>query len=303
MSKLPDFEAWAVFAKVVECGSFSAAAQELNLSQSTVSKAVARLEAKMQTTLFQRTSRKLVLTESGQAVETYARKLLADGETLEAQLRDEVNQLQGKVRFSVPLSFGLREVAPLLPEFCRQYPHIELDMDLSDEQVDLIEGRFDFALRIARLDDSSMLAKRLCRVALLAVASPECVARYGIPAHPKDLAAYPALVYSNAKNADHWSFRHHRQGAYTQTVKAGIRANTADVFLPLLLSGCGVTLIPEFLVCREIREGRLLTLLDDWTLEPISLYLLAPPNPLRPKRVQVLMDFLYAALRQASWAR
>ncbi|STZ76166.1 LysR family transcriptional regulator [Bergeriella denitrificans] len=303
MSRLPDFEAWAVFAKVVEHGSFSAAAQTLNLSQATVSKAVSRLEARMQTTLFQRTSRKLVLTESGQAVQAYAQQLLADGEALEAQLRDEVDRFQGKVRFAVPLSFGLREIAPLLPEFNRRYPNIELDIHLADEQVDLIAGHFDFALRIARLDDSSLLAKRMCKVALLAVAAPAYLAEHAAPEHPKDLAFQTALVYTNAKNAQNWTFRHEELGSFTQTVQPKIQANSADVFLPMLLAGRGIAVVPEFLVCDEIRSGRLQMLLAGWQIEPLSLYLLAPPNPLRPKRVQALMDFLYEALRQTSWAR
>ena len=303
MATLPDFEAWAVFAKVVETGSFSGAARALNLSQATVSKAVSRLEARMQTTLFQRTSRKLMLTESGQAVQAYAQQLLADGEALEAQLRDEVDQFRGKIRFAVPMSFGLREIAPLLPEFCRRYPHIELDLHLADEQVDLIGDRFDFALRIARLEDSSFLAKRLCQVALLAVAAPDYIERHGRPAHPKALNPDTALVYTNAKNAHSWTFRHSTHGEFTQVVRPKIQANSADVFLPALLAGQGMTIIPEFLVCDALRNGQLCTLLDDWRIEPLSLYLLAPPNTLRPKRVQALMDFLEQALRQTSWAQ
>ncbi|WP_150539874.1 LysR family transcriptional regulator [Actinobacillus vicugnae] len=303
MAKLPDFEAWAIFAKVVETGSFSATAQVLNLSQATVSKAISRLEERMKTTLFQRTSRKLVLTESGQTVQAFAQQLLADGEALEAQLRDEVDQFQGKVRFTVPLSFGLREIAPLLPEFCQQYPNIELDMHLADETVDLIDDRFDFALRISRLEDSSLLAKRLCNVALLLVATPSYLAEYGTPQHPKDIVSQTALIYTNVKNARSWTFRHATQGEFTQVIQPKMQANTADVFLPLLLAGKGISVIPEFMVSDEIRRGQLQSVLAEWKIEPISLYLLAPPNPLRPKRVQVLMDFFAEKLRNSVWAK
>ncbi|MGV6988309.1 LysR substrate-binding domain-containing protein [Testudinibacter sp. P80/BLE/0925] len=292
MNQLPDFEAWAIFAKVVETGSFSAAAQALQLSQATVSKAISRLESRMNTTLLQRTSRKLTLTESGLAVQEYAKALLAQGIGLEAQLRAEVNQLQGKVRFALPMSFGLLQVAPLLAEFSARYPEIELDLHFADEQQDLIEAHFDFALRIAKLDDSSYRARRLCCVARLLVGAPAYFARNGSLRHPKDLPAHRTLVYNNVKNVCSWTFYHATQGKFTQLVEPTLQANNAEAFLPALLAGQGVAIMPEFMVRTALRQGQLQQILDDWTIEPLSLYLLAPPSPLRPKRVQLLMDFL-----------
>lgn len=292
MQKLPDFEAWAIFAKVVESSSFSAAAQALQLSQATVSKAISRLESNMQTTLFQRTSRKLTLTESGLAVQNYAKQLLAQGLRLEAQLRTEVNRLQGKVRFALPMSFGLLQVAPLLAEFNHRYPEIELDLHFADEQQDLIEARFDFALRIAKLDDSSYRAKRLCSMARLLVAAPTYFVQYGRLNHPKDLQAHRTFVYNNVKNAHSWTFAHAEYGKFSQLLEPKLQANNAEAFMPALVAGQGVAIMPEFMVRNALQQGLLEQALPDWQIEPLSLYLLAPPNPLRPQRVQVLMDFL-----------
>lgn len=299
---LPDFEAWAIFAKVVETGSFIRTAETLNLSQPTVSKAISRLEEQMKTTLFFRTSRKLTLTDSGLAVKKQAEQLLLAGLKLEAQLKEEVNQYQGVVKFAVPLSFGLQQIAPLLGEFCETYPDIDLDIHLADEQVDLVDERFDFALRIARLEDSSFRVKRLCGVALLIVASPNFLEKRPL-VHPKDLHNVPAFIYTNQKNPQSWTFFHPTQGEFTQTMKGNLRANNADVFLPALQEGLGVAILPEFMVCNQIRESKLAVVFDDWQISPVSLYLLAPPNPLRPKRVQVLMDFLSEKLRGMIWAK
>jgi len=301
--RLPDFEAWAIFAKVIETGSFAATAQALHLSQPTISKAISRLEASMNTTLFHRTSRKLELTESGRAVQHQAQQLLANGIHLETQLREDVNQYQGTVRFSIPISFGLQHISPILSEFCQHYPNIELDIHLADEQVDLIRERFDFALRIAQLDDSSFRAKRLCDVGLMVVGTPEYFAQHAIPQHPRDLQHHEAFIYTNTKQSHSWRFIHPLEGEFTQLMSAKIKANNSDVFLPALLAGQGITRLPEFMAHDYLKRGELVSVLNDWQIPFISLYLISPPNPLRPKRVQALMDFLSQKLKGMAWAR
>ncbi|WP_434624530.1 LysR family transcriptional regulator [Pseudomonas sp. Z1-29] len=303
MKKMPDLEAWAIFAKVAEAGSFARAAADLGLSQATVSKAVTRLEARMKTMLFHRTSRQMSLTESGNAALERASRILAEGEAVEAEVIEQSTSLRGVIRLSAPMSFGVSRLAPLLPDFMAQHPDVVLDISFNDEIIDLVAQGFDLALRISTLSDSSLLARRLCTVRILLVGTPAYFERHGRPDHPRDLIKHRALQYSNSLGGTGWRFRHKRHGEFTQAMPAPLQANNAEALEPALRAGLGIALQPEFLAWKDLESGLLETVMEDWQVEPIALHIVTPPGRSRPVRVQALIDYLADHLRSAPWAQ
>lgn len=295
---LPDLEAWAIFAAVVEHRSFSAAAQAIGVNKATVSKAVARLEQRLGQSLFHRTSRRLALTEAGKPLAEHARRLLADAIAAEEAARDGAAALAGRIRVAAPLGFGVAQVAPLIARFLADHPAIEIDLTLSDAQVDIVALGVDVALRIADLPDSSLRARRLGDIRTHLVAAPAYLASHGTPAHAAELAAHRLLAYTNVPGP--WRFRRPgKEGAEEVAVlPAGpLRADSGEAMLPTLLAGLGIARLPGFIVGPSLQSGALTELLPDWAAPPTGLHLLTPPSPLRPARVKALITFLAEHLR------
>ena len=291
MAALPDFEGLAIFAKVVELRSFAGAAADLKLSKATVSKAVSRIEARLGARLINRTSRRLALTDAGRQLAARAAHILAEGEAAEDAALAQATLPRGLVRLAAPMSFGVLHIAPLLPEFLATYPDVSIDLQLSDAMVDLVGGGFDAAIRIAALPDSSLVARRLCGMDRYLVASPAYVRAHGRPKHPLHLADHRCIGYSHGSTPESWRFT---KGGKSATVRPSgqLRANNGDAMMPALIAGTGVGILPEFIVRDALAAGRLERLLPDWSLPSGGVYWVTPPGGPRPKRVDVLADFL-----------
>jgi DNA-binding transcriptional LysR family regulator len=302
MSKLPDFEGLAMFAKVAEERSFAAAARAMNVSVATVSRAVTRLEERLGGRLFNRTSRRLALTDYGQRLAERASRIYAEAEEAEDFARETSSKPRGLVKLSAPLSFGARWVAPILPAFFRQYPDVAIDLHLTDAQTDLIGDGFDAALRIAIMEDSSLVARLIAPVRRFLVASPSYIARYGRPQHPRDLGAHQALSYANRAKRDVWRFTHRNSGEECAITPTGpLRGTSAEALLPCVLEGLAITELPEFIATQYFREKQLEPLLADWHMPEGGLYFVTPSARARPAKISALADFLIAKLTDASW--
>lgn len=301
MSRLPDLEALAIFAKVAETQSFSGAADQLALSKATVSKAVARLEQQLQTTLLHRTSRRFALTDAGRSLAVRAGLMLAEAEGAVSEALDMSVTPRGLVRLAAPMSFGMAYVAPALPQFLATHPDVSIDLHLSDEVIDLVGGGFDCALRIAALADSSLTARRLRPVNRMLVASPAYLAQRGRPTHPDDLNRHACLCYAYMPTPDVWRFSNAAGEEVAVRPRGPLRANNSDALTASLCAGLGLFPQPDFIAWKDIADGRLETVMTDWRLPPIALHLVAPSSGPRPARVTALMDYLARTFSGPLW--
>lgn len=301
MSKLPDFEGLAMFAKVAEEGSFAAAARLMGVSVPTVSRAVARLEERLGGRLFNRTSRQLALTEFGISMAARAGEVYRQAEEVESAARELSVQPRGHVRLAVPMAFGLRWVAPLLPALIRQYPELTVDLHLSDASVDLIAEGFDAALRIATLPDSSLVARRLSGVTQYLVAAPAYLDANGRPAHPRDLSGRPCLSYAYRARSQVWRFTHDDGREEDVTPNGPLRVTNSEALLPVLLEGLAIAELPEFIASEYLADGRLEVLLPGWNMAKGGLYFVTPSARSRPMKIKALSDFFAQHLSQPTW--
>lgn len=292
MRRLPDFEGLAIFAKVAQLHSFAAAAAELNLSKGTVSKAISRLESRLKVRLFNRTSRRLALTDAGTQLANRAADLVADGEAAEDSVLGQAAAPRGPIRLAAPVSFGVLYIAPLLPEFFARYPEISIDLQMNDSITDLIGEGFDAAVRIASLPDSSLIARTLFPMPRFLVGAPSYFQKHGKPRHPLQLAEHQCVAHVRGTVSEPWHFTN-KAGETASIRPAGLlRTNNGDAQLPTLRAGLALGILPEFFIRDDLAAGTLERLLPEWTLRSGAVHWVTPARGLRPKRVDILGEFL-----------
>ncbi len=296
MSNLPDI---AVFVQVVERGSFTAAADRLEISKAAVSKYVGRLEHRLGARLLNRTTRRLTLTEAGAALYDRAGVAIADIAAAEAEVMELTGTPRGRLRVTAPAYFGNAFLMPAVTGFLRSYPDVELELDLNNRIVDLVKERFDVAIRITSLTDSSLVARRLADVRLLTVASPEYLRKAGTPATPADLSDHVGLSYTLQHAPNEWHFVADGKRPVTVHVRGCLRCNSDDALKHAALAGIGITRFPELFIGGEIASGQLVRLLQDYEPPPASLCAVFPTRTNLPPKVRVFVDFLARHLKPA----
>jgi DNA-binding transcriptional LysR family regulator len=289
MDRLRTIEA---FVRVAESGSFSEAARRLRSSKSAVSRQVATLEAELDARLFHRTTRSLTLTEAGRSYFERATRILADLE--EANL--SVSQLQaaprGRLRVNAPMSFGFLHLAPAIPDFLSRYPQIEVDMIMNDRFVDLVDEGFDVAVRIGRLEDSSLVARKLAPIRRAVCASSTYLNARGVPHSPDDLTAHECLCYSNVAVANEWRFTAQDGRLWPVQVKGRLSTNNGDALVAAALKGLGLVNQPTFIVGHHLQAGTLIAVLDEFVHQDMAVSAVYPHSRHLSPKVRAFVDFL-----------
>ncbi|WP_088559527.1 LysR family transcriptional regulator [Arboricoccus pini] len=279
------------FVAVGETGSFTTAAARLKVARALVSKRVAKLERTMGVRLLNRTTRRVGLTEPGQAFLGRAQRILAEFERASAELTNLHGEPAGTLNVSAPMSFGIKHLAPLLPGFMRTYPSLKINLVLNDRQVDLIDDGFDLAVRIGRLADSSLVARRLATVRMILCASPAYLAAAGRLERPADLAHHKGLIYGQGIAVTRWTLTRGKETVVVEPMPQ-MTANNGDMLLAAAIAGEGIVMQPTFLAGDALRAGDVVRVLKDYSPGTFNLYAVWPANRLLPAKVRLFVDYL-----------
>jgi DNA-binding transcriptional LysR family regulator len=294
----------AVFVRVVERGSFTLAAEDLELSRAVVSKYLSRLEERLATRLLNRTTRRLSLTEAGAALFEASRGAIERIEEAQAAVARFQKAPRGRLRVSAPMSFGILHLGHVVADFAHAHPAITLDLRLDDRYVNLVEEGFDLAIRIGTLTDSSLVARRLASTRTVACASPAYLAEHGTPEAPEDLAAHECLVYSYSTTANVWRFTAADGREIPVALTGTFRINNGIVLAEAAAADRGVVVSPTFYVGPMIREGRLRRILGTYELPTLGIHAVYPQTPHVPPKVRAFVDFLVQRFgRKPDWER
>jgi len=288
MGQLEDMSA---FVRIVEAGSISRAALQLGVAKSAVSRRLVELEERLGVHLIQRTTRKSSLTEVGRSYYQRALQVLADVNELNAATSNTKVQLAGDLKIAVPLTFGIQHLSPAINAFAKAHPGLVIHIDFSDRQVDLVEEGFDLAIRIAELQDSTLIARRLAPIQFILCASPAYLKEHDTPERPQDLRQHHVLQYALMSGSS-WKFISPDGKPVTTGVKVKMIANNGEFLRDAALSGQGIARLPTFIVWQEINKGKLVRVMSKYTIQPHNAYAIYPQTRHLSHRVRSLIDFL-----------
>ena len=286
-----------VFVKVAQAGSLSAAAQTLGFSKSTVSKHLSALEEHLGVLLVNRTTRRLSLTELGAAYRDHAQRILAEIEETELAIQEHTVEPKGRLKVSAPMSFGILHLAPLLPGFMTAHPRIEVELSLDDRRIDLIDDGFDLAIRIGRLEDSTLLARRLASVHFVCAAADRYLDRHRPIGHPDDLASHNCLRYTLGRQPHEWRFSRGDEVAAIK-VTGMLAANNGDALREAAVGGLGIIYQPVFIIDADLRAQRLKPLLEDWKTPTIDIHAVFPEQRRLQPKLRRFVDYLADAFKR-----
>ena len=281
----------SIFVEVVNSDGFTAAAEKMGLSRAQISKSVMQLEEHLGTRLLNRTTRRISLTDTGRVYYERCKTILADIEEIEAIASEQNAEPRGTLTISAPTSFGLLQLNEAIPQYIKRYPKVQISLSLADRFIDVVSEGFDLVIRIAELEDSSLVARKIAPCKRVFCASPDYLKQNGVPKVPQDLAIHHCLIYSNELKPDTWVL-HGPNGIESIKVNGPVCADNGDILKDAALAGLGVTLLPTFIVGSDIGKGKLQQVLADYCPPEISIYAVFPSRRYVSAKGRMFIEFL-----------
>lgn len=290
--------AMAIFVRVIERGSFSAVARELQTSQPTISKVLRALETELGGRLIARSTRKLSLTDEGQRYYSECRQILAAVDAAEHSFQSGRQTIAGPLRIGSSVSFGRLQIAPRLPEFLMRHPGVQVDLQLSDQNQDLVSEGLDVTFRIGALNDSGLIARHVGTTHRTTVAAPQYLARHGQPQTPEELGAHNCLLFNLLSSQNLWMYEKEAR-RHEVRIKGNAQSNNSEAIREMVLGGLGIALSPIWLFSEDLKAGRVTAILQEYTAQSLPIHAVFPANRRQSARVIAFVEYMNQALQSA----
>lgn len=290
--------AMAIFVRVVERGSFSAVAREMQTSQPTISKVLRALEVELGGKLITRSTRRLSLTDEGQRYYSECRQILAAVDAAEHSFQSGREMIAGHLRIGSSVSFGRLQIAPRLPAFLKRYPEIEIDLQLNDQNQDLVSEGLDVTFRIGQLNDSGLIARHIGTTHRVTVATPAYLKQHGQPQTPQQLSKHNCLLFNLLNSQNLWVYERDEQ-LHEVRIKGNAQSNNSEAIREMVLGGLGIALSPVWLFSEDLKAGRVIAILREYTAQSLPIHAVSPANRRQSARVKAFVDYMSQALQAA----